>query len=273
MVQKAVSSMFFHEYTCDQIFDFVTASGLSGIEFWVETPDFWLSGLPVETLSALVRDHPLLAPVTMHAPVLDLNPCSINPGVAETSIKYTVDSLYLAQQAGVRLLTIHPGRRTAKRPVSEADHLRFNRYISAVRDAAAKTSVVVAMENMEPKVNSLLCSPEKVHELLDHEPWLNFTLDIAHAMAGAPHDAILYIDNCFERIANVHVSGVDGDLMHTLPSECPETEKILQYLADCGYQGPLTLELEDMNFADTLSSTEKITILSREAVYLEDIFE
>lgn len=264
--------MFFHEYTCDQIFDFVAGAGLTGIEFWVETPDFWLSGLPAERLALLIREYSFLAPVTMHAPVLDLNPCSINPGVAEISLQYTVSSVHLAKETGACLLTIHPGRRTAKRSVSNADFQRFGRYISAVRDAALQTGVIVAIENMEPKVNSLLCTPKQARQLLDQEHWLSFTLDIAHAMAGGPLDAFSYIDACFDRIANVHVSGVNGDLMHTLPSESPETGKILSYLSDCGYKGPLTLELEDMNFQVSLTAKEKIAVLSREARYLEGIF-
>jgi len=39
--------MFFHEYTVDEIFSFVSRSGLNALEFWLETPHFWLRDLPV----------------------------------------------------------------------------------------------------------------------------------------------------------------------------------------------------------------------------------
>ena len=47
MVSFSVASMFFHEYTISEIFDFVPRSGLNAMEFWLETPHFWLRDLPV----------------------------------------------------------------------------------------------------------------------------------------------------------------------------------------------------------------------------------
>ena len=48
MVSFSVSSMFFHEYTVNEIFSFVSRSGLNAMEFWLETPHFWLRDLPVD---------------------------------------------------------------------------------------------------------------------------------------------------------------------------------------------------------------------------------
>ncbi|MCJ7794768.1 MAG: sugar phosphate isomerase/epimerase, partial [Methanoregulaceae archaeon] len=180
----AVSSMFFHEYPCPEIFSYVSAAGLNGIEFWLETPHFWLRDCPVDEVLACRQSHPEVPALTVHAPILDLNPCSINPRVAAASVEYAVQSLRLAEKLGAGVLTVHPGRRTAKRPPSDADFVRFDRYVAALRKAAAGTDVKVSMENMEPIVNSLLCTPKRMRELLDDEPWLFFTLDVAHALAG-----------------------------------------------------------------------------------------
>ena len=45
------SSMFFHEYRIPEIFMFAREAGLTGLEFWIETPDFWLNGLPEEEVN------------------------------------------------------------------------------------------------------------------------------------------------------------------------------------------------------------------------------
>src|SRR5512136_2441468 len=104
MASFAVSSMFFHEYTTPEIFRFVSRAGLDGIEYWAETPHFWLRDLPVREVTAAKEQHPEIRTLTMHAPILDLNPCSINPEVAEVSVGYAVRSIALAEQLGARVL-------------------------------------------------------------------------------------------------------------------------------------------------------------------------
>jgi len=167
MVSLAVSSMFFHEYTLPEIFSFVGKSGLDAIEFWLETPHFWLRDMPFGEVTTCRKAHPELATLNIHAPILDLNPCSINPEVAAVSVQYAVRSVGIASSVGARVLTVHPGRRTAKRPPGNADFARFDLYISALRTAARENGVKVAIENMEPAINSLLCTPERLRSLLD----------------------------------------------------------------------------------------------------------
>jgi len=268
----AVSSMFFHEYPCPEIFSYVSAAGLTGMEFWVETPHFWLRDCPVDEIVACMQDHPEFRAINVHAPILDLNPCSVNPRVAAVSIEYAVRSLRLAERLGAGILTVHPGRRTAKRPPSDADFVRFEHYITALREAAKKTIVKVSMENMEPIVNSLLCTPQRMRELLDDEPWLSFTLDVAHAIAGSPDDLFRYIELCGDRLANVHISRAEGKRLHLPLDNSPAMAQVVLALRDHGYNGPLTLEIEDLNFGRPLTSQEKISLLAADRAFLEHCF-
>lgn len=265
----AVSSMFFHEYACAEIFSYVSASGLTGIEVWIETPDFWLRDCPVDEVIACKKNHPEIPSVTVHAPILDLNPCSINPKVATVSIEYTVRSIRLAERLGADVLTVHPGRRTAKRPPSDADFVRFDNYISILREAAGKTGITISMENMEPLVNSLLCTPERMREVLDAEPWLYFTLDVSHAMSRQPDDVYTYIELCGDRLANVHLSRVGDKRLHLPLDNDPDMERVFGALRDCGYLAPLTLEIDDLNFSRPLTAQEKIGILAADRTFLE----
>ncbi len=270
MVHFSVSSMFFHEYAIDEIFRFVGETGLDAIEFWPETPDFWLHGQPIGELCSCFRNHPGLSHNTVHTPILDLNPCSINPGVARISCDHAVESLRLAEKVHATVFTFHPGRRTAKRVPSTADYDRFNHLIDLMRCESQRSAVKVAIENMEVSVNSLLCTPDAVRELLDTEPWLFFTLDVSHAMGSSVDEVIRYIDLCHDRLVNIHLSRADGKSMHLPVDGSPEIATILHVLMDFGYNGNLTLELEDRNFDHEFSSEEKRQLLVRELAFMKE---
>jgi len=273
MGRFAVSTMFFHEYPCDYIFDYVAESGLDSLEFWVETPHFWLRDRPEDELAGCIADHPGLSPITIHAPSLDLNPCSINPRVAEISVEYTIEAVRMADRMGAAVVTVHPGRRTAKRHPSAYDHRRFEDYIARLREVAEKTRVKVAIENLEPRVNALLYTAEDAAEVLEREPWLWFTLDMGHAMMTSSEEVDRFIDLCMERMVNIHVSALGGNgRPHHPIHDDPGALRVLTELADRGYGGYLTLELEDMVFSGTLSSEEKIVLLTREMEALQGIF-
>ncbi|MDN5339247.1 MAG: hypothetical protein PWQ30_356 [Euryarchaeota archaeon] len=273
MGRFAVSTMFFHEYPCDQIFDYVAESGLDSLEFWVETPHFWLRDRPEDELSGWIAGHPELAPITVHAPTLDLNPCSINPRVAEISADYTAEAIRMAERMRAAVVTVHPGKRTAKRQPSAYDYRRFEAYIARLREVAEGMRVKVAIENLEPRVNALLSTAEDTAEVLDREPWLWFTLDMGHAMMTSWDETIRFIDLCIERMVNVHVSALGGNgRPHHPIHDDQKALRVLAELADRGYGGYLTLELEDMVFPGALSSEEKIVLLSRQSEALREVF-
>jgi len=273
MTAYGVSSMFFHEYTTDEIFSFAAQAGLDGIEYWLETPHFWLRDLPADELIASRRAHPDIATLTIHTPVLDLNPCSINPDVAEISVAYAVRSLELAQALGASVLTVHPGRRTAKRPPGEADRTRFDHYMGALRAAALEDTVTVAIENMEPAVNSLICTPERMREVLDAEPWLKFTLDTSHALVASEETVMQYINLCADRLANVHISRAGNGRLHLPLDRSPVIARIIRKLRDCHYRGGLMLEIDDLNFGKPLSHEEKCAVLAKDNVFMRECME
>jgi sugar phosphate isomerase/epimerase len=128
----------------------------------------------------------------------------------------------------------------------------------------------VAIENMEEKVNSLLCTPEGVRELLDKETWLFFTLDVSHAMGVSLDEVIRYIDLCHDRLVNIHLSRANGGSMHLPIEGSPEIITVLHTLREYGYQGNLTLELEDRNFDHEYSSEEKCQLLTRELAVMKE---
>jgi sugar phosphate isomerase/epimerase len=174
---------------------------------------------------------------------------------------------------GARVLTVHPGRRTAKRPPGTADFSRFEHYLAALREAAMQNSLKIGMENMEPAVNSFLCTPGRVRQLLDDEPWLSFTLDISHALAKSDAEPLRYIELCHDRLVNVHISRKAGKTLHHPLVESPLMATVMHALKDSKYSGPLTLEIDDLNFPHTLSAEEKIAVLTSDREFMRECME
>ncbi|EHQ35782.1 Xylose isomerase domain-containing protein TIM barrel [Methanoplanus limicola DSM 2279] len=272
MPKYSVSSMFFHEFRVDEIFKYAWDAGCTSVEFWLETPDFWLNGMDTDKLLRIMENFPGLLPVTMHAPVLDLNPCSINPFVVEASVRSTVLALKTAEKCKAEIITIHPGRRTAKRPAGKRDYKRFENYINIIKEESEHLKVKVCIENMEQKVNSLFYQPEMVHKLLNEEEWLYFTLDTAHALVSGEERLNKFIDLNFDRIANIHLSTVNNSGRHLPVSGDVRISNFLEKISGFGYDGHITLEIEDLNFPDKLSAEEKKEIISGEINYVSSFF-
>ena len=269
-MQIGVSSMFFHEYPCETIAESVREAGCDSLEFWLETPDFWFRGLPEDLLSGIQAQYFPNGQVLMHVPVLDLNPCSVNPRVAQVSVEQVVSAIECAARTNTGPVTIHPGRRTTKRPPGRRDMVRLRAYLDAVYEVQQRTGVVVCMENMEKKINALLTTPFWMKCLLDENPWLFFTFDVSHALADGLENALSFIDTCGNRIANVHLSGVQDTKCHVPVAGDPDIKTILETLADRGYDGSLIFEFDDLNFTPPLTREEKIALLKRECTWVRE---
>jgi sugar phosphate isomerase/epimerase len=122
-------------------------------------------------------------------------------------------------------------------------------------------------------VNSLLCTPERMRELLDDEPWLFFTLDVSHALSKSEEEPIRYIELCHDRLANVHISRVEGKKLHFPLAKSPVMAKVMDSLRDNGYDGSLTLEIEDLNLGRPYSSGEKIALLAQDCAFMHSCMD
>ena len=107
-------------------------------------------------------------------------------------------------------------------------------------------------------------------QLLDDEPWLFFTLDISHALAKSDEEPLRYIELCHDRLANVHLSRKEGKTLHLPLDQSPLMATVMHALKDAGYTGPLTLEIDDLNFPHPLSAEEKIAVLSRDRAFMHE---
>jgi sugar phosphate isomerase/epimerase len=261
--------MFLWDLDPEGMAEVIAGAGLEGVEFWVETPWYWEGGRLEEGAEEVRRAFRGLK-TTLHAPVMDLNPSSYNDLVCRAAIEESLRAIDLAEVLGARVVTIHPGRRTARRPPRGDEREKLRRYLEASIDRGEEKGVDLALENLEPAPWNICAEPEEMGRFLDEFPLLGMTLDISHAIPPISR-AISFLETLGGRIVNVHVSATINGVRH-LPAKDGSVDEVLTTLRDLGYGGPLTLELDDKKFPSTLSKDDKVGVLIRERRHLESVW-
>jgi len=267
------ASLFLWEYTLPGIMGILKDAGITSVEFWAETPDFWMNRND-GTGTVILEEALSMMPdgCTLHAPVMDLNPSSINENVHEVTIKETLWALELAGKIGARVVTIHPGKRTVNRPPIEEDWRKFERYLRICTQQADVMNIKLALENNMPSVSSMCSSADEMKSVLDRFPTLFFTFDVVHAFIASPENAMAFVEELGDRIINVHVGAPhDGKPHYPLHRE-DNMKEILMAVKDTGYDGDLTIEIDDKVYGRQLSKNDKTKELEAERKYLEGIF-
>ena len=268
MARVSISSMFLWDMNPGGMAEVIADSGLKEVEFWAETPWYWEGGRREEQAEEIKRALGGLR-MTLHGPVMDLNPSSYNDLVCRATTVESLRAIDLAKFLGAEVVTIHPGKRTAKRPVRDIERQKFCKYLEACLGRAEERGVLLALENLEPAPWSICAEPEEMSRFLDGRP-LGMTLDISHATPPISR-AIAFVDILKDRILNVHVSATRDGVRHLPPSD-GAADPVLEALRDVGYDGPLTLELDDKKFSKTLSRDDKVGVLRRERRHLESVW-
>jgi sugar phosphate isomerase/epimerase len=254
--------------------DILLKAGINSVEFWPETPFFWIDRndeIAVAGLKESISKMP--NGCTMHAPIMDLNPSSYNDLVHEATIKETLWSLELARIIGARVVTIHPGKRTAHRKPTNEDWDKFMKYLKISTKKARSLGINLSLENSMPGVQSMCSDPGEMKEVLDQFPGLFFTFDVVHAFMESPVTTLSFINELGDKIRNVHIGAAHDGKPHYPVHYDKKMDVVLQRLRDSGYQGDLTIEIDDKVYPGPLSRDEKINELIYERKYIESIFD
>lgn len=270
------ASLFLWEYSIQEIVGILSEAGVRSIEFWTETPDFWQNRkddtsviLLKEVLSSFTEDP------TLHAPVLDLNPSSYNEYIREITTRETLWSLDLANTLGARMITIHAGSRTVHRKPTPEDWERFFGYLGDCTRYARDLGLILTLENPMPSISNMCSNPGEMLDTLNAFPSLMMTLDIAHALYGSTELALSFVEELKDKIVNIHV-GAAHDARPHYPLHLREDrnmERVLKALKEAGYDGDLTIEIDDKVYEKPLTREDKIRELRLEREYLEDFFD
>ncbi|MEM0214534.1 MAG: sugar phosphate isomerase/epimerase [Archaeoglobaceae archaeon] len=254
------SSMFLYEYSTDMIAKACEVAGYEGIEFWVETPYFWVDR-SLEKLDCFSGMK-----LEFHAPVLDLNPVSVNNDLCELTLKETLYTISLASKTKAELVTIHAGKRSAYREPVWADYNSLHKYLRVSSKFARLKGVNLCLENSEQSINNLCKKPEEIKKFADFYD-LSITFDIKHSLENAEDFYSL-----INRVRNVHVSNSDEKRRHVQASKSERVAKILKDLSELGYDGFITVELDDLGIG-SLDFGKKVEILREEANFVRKFFK
>lgn len=273
-MRLSCSSLFLWEYSVYDIVEILLEAGIKSMEFWAETPDFWKDRNDSMALAALEETIAMMPEgCTLHAPVLDLNPSSINDNVHEATIRETLWSLDLAKNIGARVVTIHPGKRTVHRTPTDEDREKFLKYLKVSKEKADRLGVRLSLENSMPGIQSMCSAPDEIKSVLEKFPGLFFTFDVVHAFIQSPEIAMSFINELGDKIINVHVGSLHNGKPH-YPSHLQKNMgAVLRALKDSGYDGDLTIEIDDQRYSRPLSREDKVMELCEEREYLEEIFD
>lgn len=258
------STMFLYEYAVPTIFQACVEAGYDGVEFWVETPHFWLTRKASAT-SGLERYSEFI--LAVHTPVLDLNPCSVNRNVAELTLKETLHTIALSRNLGCRYVTVHAGKRSAAREPVDEDWKVLDRYLRVSSRYAELKGVRLLLENSEPRINSLCSRAGEVEEYASRYK-IGITLDVSHALKAGEFENML---NLLDLVKNLHVSGWDSSGRHVASRRSQKVEDALKKVADSGYDGLITVELDDLGYG-LMDYRAKVEELRKEREFLESIF-
>jgi sugar phosphate isomerase/epimerase len=267
------SSLFLWEFDVAEMSVVLCEAGIKWVEFWAETPGFWLKRHEPDAICELAQAISKLKGCTLHAPILDLNPSSYNDGVSEVALRETLWSIQFARDIGAEMVTLHPGNRTVRREPTARDWEKLRHYLDTSCALASRLNITLALENTTPRVQSMCATVEEMSEMLEEFSGLMFTFDIMHALSYSFEHALSFLE-LSERMSNVHVGNVKKGVHH-LPlhkGADAEAENILYALKDAGYDGFLTIEINDMVYEQELSLEDKVLELSCEREYLERIF-
>ncbi len=272
-MRLSCASLFLWEYSVYEIMEMLVEAGIKSVEFWAETPDFWKDRNDAMEVAALEEAISMMPEgCNLHAPVLDLNPASINNNVHEVTVNETLWSLDLAKKIGAEIVTIHPGRRTVHRPPTDVDWERFLKYLVECKKKAERLGLRLSLENSMPAIRNMCVRPEEMKRVLDKFPGLFFTFDVVHASIVSPEMAISFIEQLGERIINVHIGAPHDGKPHYPAYLRRNMDSVLAALVDSDYKGDLTIEIDDRTYPKQLSREEKVKELTRERLYLENIF-
>ena len=255
-VRIGCSTLFFWEYSIEDICDIFKDVGLNCMEFFPENPEFWQKRNDFDYVCNLKKELKSFC-LTLHTPTIELNPSSTNDYVHEASIKETLYAINLAKFYGAKYLTIHPGKRPTKRAPTEKEYIKFYKYLDIVLRYAEKKNIIICLENLPRKINNICHSVDEVKCVLNRysSEYLKMTLDFAHAK----EESQKFVDELNNYIKNIHISGVVDykDHFPLRKSQIDFSKPVKDLIYKYNYANCFNLEINDQNYKKLFQGMKK----------------
>lgn len=119
--------------------------------------------------------------VFLHAPTIDLNPASLNPGIREETLKQLNETVDLAVEIGAEAITTHPGMiHRLEDKIRDLGMLYSIEILQEANNYAEDRGIKFSVENM-PNRYAYFCNTAEEHEFFVKESGSYATVDTGHA--------------------------------------------------------------------------------------------
>jgi len=204
--------------------------------------------------------------VTLHAPHLDLNIASMNPGVRSESERQYLDCLELARHLGVSVVSFHRGA-ASRGQVHDLTEIERHNIEFGLRAAeiAEKHDLLLGFTvggpgGLDSQMREILA--------IDSD-CVGINLDVAHAaLAGPPPE--IWAREFAGRLVELQVCGVFRNWSGMSSHQPVERNNVIDYdalLAELqaqNYDGPIICEIEGFDIEDTVSHALAARAILRE---------
>jgi sugar phosphate isomerase/epimerase len=218
----------------------ISEDGFDFMDLTLEPPGTWLPD--GREIKRLLGDLGLSAVghTAWHLPI-----ASPFPELRSTSRDLYRRALDCFEEAGVRLVNVHPDQRV---PMHSRDQMRKMNAeaIELLARDAAQRDITVMVENLDRNFSGV----DDLKPIFDHVPEVGFHLDVGHANLrlglGEPNRTKSLLDAFGERLSHVHLSdnrGGEGDLHLPLGAGTIDWKGVVRMLKQAGWDGTVTLEV------------------------------
>lgn len=220
--------------------------GFDYFELTMDPPQAHYSQV-IHQRDALLRElERLEMGLVCHLPTF-LSTADLTPALREASVQELLLSMEAAATLRPMKVVLHPSYVTGLGGLVPD---RVGAYalesLTAAVEAADRLGLVLCLENMFPRTNSLV-KPEDFAEILERFPTLKLTLDTGHANIGSRGGARFqrFIERFPQRIGHVHASDNLGRDDNHLPIGAGniDFQKIVKSLKAIQYDDTITLEI------------------------------
>jgi sugar phosphate isomerase/epimerase len=199
MKKIGISSMALFKYSPEDAVRRASELGFSAWEIMLEGSHFREDYTKVKELADSCGVE-----IFVHVPFSDLNIASLNEGIRKETLSQVFWAIETADFLESKLVTFHSGRPSPVGMAFRDEAWETNlKSISEIVEFSGDFDLKVCLENMPNFPDAMCCGIEELKTVLDRNPELGLTLDVAHAHTCG--DEMEFIKNFNDRMLHVHL--------------------------------------------------------------------
>ncbi len=206
-----MSTKVMRDYSLGKTIDILHDIGYEAVELWVD--DLLHANTSEKEIIKRLEQYEMHKSV--HLLTEDLNIASFNEGIRKESIYQQKEGIKRAAEIGAKVVTLHPGRKTAKtRTMEEAWKVQLDA-IAELAQTAKQQKVTLCVEGMEKLAGEFVQTIVDLKRILDYcnDSKLAVTLDVAHLQTIGNPKQMISEAVCLN-IGIVHISQATNEKPH-----------------------------------------------------------